>query len=52
MSWHWDTDARGWEIFADAHNLGDTEARVHTSFLKDRVVLPGRGVTFGIRTFF
>ena len=52
LSWHWDTDARGWEVFLDGHNLGDTEARVHTSFLKDRVVLPGRGVTFGIRTFF
>jgi iron complex outermembrane receptor protein len=27
-------------------------ARVHTSFLKDRVVLPGRGVDFGVRVFF
>ena len=52
VSWHWDHGTRGYEVFLDGHNLGDVEARVHTSFLKDRVVLPGRGVTFGIRTFF
>lgn len=52
LAYHWDSGNRGWELFMDAHNLGDAEARVHTSFLKDRVVLPGRGVTFGMRTFF
>lgn len=52
LAYHWDQDTRGWEVFLDGHNLSDSEARVHTSFLKDRVTLPGRGVTFGIRTFF
>ena len=33
-------------------NLTDREARVHTSFLKDVAPLPGRGFSFGIRTFF
>jgi iron complex outermembrane receptor protein len=52
LAWHWDRGERAWEIFLDGHNLGDSEARVHTSFLKDSVVLPGRGAVFGIRTFF
>ncbi len=31
------------EIALDATNLLDEEARLHTSFLKDHVPLPGRG---------
>ena len=52
FAWHWDTDAYGWEVFVDGRNLGDTEARVHTSFLKDNVVLPGRNFAVGVRMFF
>jgi iron complex outermembrane receptor protein len=33
-------------------NLTDTEARVHTSFLKDIAPRPGRSFAFGIRGFF
>jgi iron complex outermembrane recepter protein len=52
VAYHFDYGSTGWEMFLDGSNLTDEEARVHTSFLKDTVVLPGRGVTFGVRTFF
>lgn len=45
-------DHAAWEVFADGSNLTDQTARVHTSFLKDSVVLPGRSVAFGVRLFF
>ncbi len=35
-------------IFAEGHNLTDTEAREHVSFLKDRAPLPGRNFRAGI----
>jgi iron complex outermembrane receptor protein len=34
------------------HNLFDTEARQHTSFLKELVPLPGRNIRFSISTAF
>ena len=34
-------------LFVRGENLLDEDARQHTSFQKDRVVLPGRGLTFG-----
>lgn len=37
----------GIKVFVKGENLLDEDARQHTSFQKDRVVLPGRGVTFG-----
>jgi iron complex outermembrane recepter protein len=52
FAWHWDTDNYGWEVFVDGRNLGDVDARVHTSFLKDNVVLPGRNFGLGVRLFF
>jgi iron complex outermembrane recepter protein len=52
FAWHWDTDNYGWEVFVDGNNLGDADARVHTSFLKDNVVLPGRNFSLGVRMFF
>jgi iron complex outermembrane receptor protein len=52
IAWHWDTDAYGGELFLDGHNLGDADARVHTSFLRDKVQLPGRSFSAGIRLFF
>ena len=52
-AWHIDTPAgHAWELFADGNNLLDAEARPHTSFLRNMAPPPGRGVTFGIRTFF
>nr|WP_243699953.1 TonB-dependent receptor [Lysobacter sp. N42] len=53
VTWHLDTaGGNAWELFADASNLLDEEARVHTSFLKDYAPLPGRGISFGVRAFF
>jgi iron complex outermembrane receptor protein len=52
FAWHWDTDDYGWEVFIDGNNLTDQTARVHTSFLKDNVALPGRNLGLGVRLFF
>lgn len=52
LAYHWDAGNLGYELFLDGNNLTNEEARVHTSFLKDTVVLPGRGVDFGVRVFF
>jgi iron complex outermembrane receptor protein len=52
VAYHWDAGGIGWELFVDGHNLTDQVRQVHTSFLKDVVVLPGRGASFGIRAFF
>lgn len=41
-----------WVLFAKGSNLTDEEARVHTSFLKDKAPLPGRNITFGVRALF
>jgi iron complex outermembrane receptor protein len=41
-----------WVIFAKGSNLTDEEARVHTSYLKDKAPLPGRNLTFGVRALF
>ena len=49
---HFDAGNVSWELFADASNLTNQDARVHTSFLKDAVMLPGRSVAFGVRVFF
>ena len=51
-AYHLDRGATALEFFVDGTNLTNQVARVHTSFLKDRVVLPGRGVAFGVRMFF
>lgn len=39
-------------VFLKADNITDEEARVHTSFLKDDVTLPGRGFSMGVRGSF
>lgn len=52
FAYHVDSESLGWELFLDGTNLTNETARVHTSFLKDTVVLPGRGVAAGIRVFF
>lgn len=52
FAWHFDVGTVGWELFVDANNLTDEVARVHTSFLKDQVVLPGRNFAAGVRVFF
>jgi len=37
------------EIYVSGQNLGDNEARVHTSFLRDFSPLPGRNFRLGLR---
>lgn len=49
---HWDRGAAGWEVFLEARNLTDVEARAHTSFLKDLAPLAGRNVNLGLRVSF
>lgn len=39
--------ADGLTVFASVRNLGDVEAREHTSFLKDVIPLPGRSFRIG-----
>jgi iron complex outermembrane receptor protein len=52
VAYHVDAGATSWEVFLDGSNLADQDARVHTSFLKDDVMLPGRSASFGVRMFF
>ncbi|WP_434030246.1 TonB-dependent receptor [[Pseudomonas] boreopolis] len=52
VAYHIDRANTAWEVFLDGNNLTDQDARVHTSFLKDDVMLPGRNYSFGVRMFF
>ncbi len=52
FAYHFDATKLSWEVFVDANNLTDKVGRVHTSFLKDVVVLPGRNFSAGVRVFF
>lgn len=45
-------DGADLEFYLKGENLGDEEARPHTSLLKDRVPLPGRNVGAGVRVYF
>ena len=40
------------EVFLQGRNLGDNEARVHTSFLREFAPLPGRNFRLGLRGSF
>ena len=52
VAYHVDSGNTAWEVFLDGNNLTNQDARVHTSFLKDDVMLPGRNASFGVRLFF
>lgn len=52
LTYHWDVGSAGWEAFLEGRNLGDREARAHTSYLKDFAPLPGRNVMAGLRVAF
>ncbi|MEH3104992.1 MAG: TonB-dependent receptor [Sphingomonas phyllosphaerae] len=41
-----------YELFVDATNLRNTEARLHNSFLRLRAPLPGRALALGVRAIF
>ncbi|MBQ4811533.1 TonB-dependent receptor [Pseudoalteromonas luteoviolacea] len=53
-SLNYDFSALGqdWVLYLKGHNLTDTEARVHTSFLKDKAPMPGRSFALGFRGYF
>jgi iron complex outermembrane receptor protein len=52
LSYSWGAAGVDWQVFLDGNNLGDREARPHTSFLKDVAPLPGRSLAFGVRAWF
>lgn len=52
LEYHWDVGNAGWEVFIEGRNLGDREARQHTSYLKDYAPLPGRNIMSGVRVSF
>ena len=52
VAWHFDGERASGELFLDGRNLTDQVQRVHTSFLKDDVVLQGRGFDVGVRLYF
>lgn len=47
-----DIGAASTEWYLKGENLGDEDARLHTSLLKDLAPLPGRNVTMGVRVYF
>ena len=47
-----ETDSVTIDLFAVGTNLGDEEARPHTSFLKGIAPMPGRSIKFGLLTSF
>lgn len=47
-----DTERSSWEAFVQGNNLGNVNARLATSVVKDRVPLPGRNVAAGVRVYF
>lgn len=49
VSYHLSGTLQDMVLYLKGENLTDEEARVHTSFLKDKTPLPGRSVGFGIR---
>lgn len=52
VAYHWDVGNIGWEVYLRGTNLGNREARMHTSVLKEVAPLPGRNLLFGLRAFF
>lgn len=47
-----DTARSSWEAFVQGNNLGNVNARLATSVVKDLVPLPGRNVALGLRVYF
>lgn len=52
LTYSHDTEAASFEWYLKGENLGDTEARLHTSVLKDVAPLPGRNLGVGVRVYF
>ncbi|MBC3766344.1 TonB-dependent receptor [Neptunicella marina] len=52
ISYHLPIDAQEIVFYLKGQNLTNTEARVHTSFLKDIAPRPGRSIAAGVRGYF
>ena len=53
LSYRWErAGGASWEAFLHGNNLGNEEARPHTSLLRDFAPLPGRALAFGVRAWF
>lgn len=52
VSWTFPVASSELVLFAKVENLTDTEARVHTSFIKDVAPKPGRNFSIGLRGSF
>lgn len=52
LSYTWDRNGTDIEVFLNGANLGNEEARVATSYLKDFAPLPGRSIEAGLRIYF
>ncbi len=52
LSYRIDAQQASFDLYLKGDNLSDEDARLHTSFLKDRAPLPGRNVTAGVRVLF
>ena len=52
LTYHWRGFANDIALYIKGENLTNTEARVHTSFLKDLTPKPGRNISIGIRGTF
>lgn len=51
-SYYFNVGEQDLTAFFKANNITDEEARVHSSYLKSTTLLPGRGITVGIRGSF
>lgn len=52
VTYHLPVGANTLALFLKAENITDTEARVHTSFIKDIAPMPGRNFSVGVRAIF
>lgn len=52
VSYAFDLGTSSFELYLRGENLGDEEARLHTSVLKDVAPLPGRNLGVGLRAYF
>lgn len=52
LAYNWSLGDTDLQVFLDGSNLGNEEARVATSYLKDFAPLPGRTFEAGIRIYF
>ncbi len=49
MAYYFQLGQQDMTVFANIDNLFDVAARVHSSYVKDVTLLPGRGLHFGVR---